>query len=59
LFGDPDFDPSYAQLMDFTQIMQIDLSAEDIRQMAQRKVFFPFFSESRRAILVPTNSPTA
>jgi len=45
--------------MDFTQIMQIDLSAEDIRQMAQRKVFFPFFSESRRAILVPTNSPTA
>jgi hypothetical protein len=50
LLSDPDFDPSYSQLVDFTQITQFDLSAEDIRQMAQRKVFSP---DSRRAILVP------
>lgn len=50
LLSDPDFDPSYSQLVDFTQITKFDLSAEDIRQMAQRKVFSP---DSRRAILVP------
>ena len=50
LLSDPDFDPSYSQLVDFTQITQFDLSAEDIRRMAQRKVFCP---DSRRAILVP------
>ena len=49
LLSDPDFDPRYSQLVDFTQITQFDLSAEDIRQMAQRRVFSP---DSRRAILV-------
>ena len=50
MLSDPDFDPSYSQLVDFTQITEFDLSAEDIRQMARRKVFSP---DSRRAILVP------
>lgn len=50
LLSDPDFDPNYSQLADFTQVTKFDLSAEDIRQMAERKVFSP---DSRRAILVP------
>ena len=34
--------------------MQIDPSAEDISQMAHCNVFLPILSESRRAILVPS-----
>jgi len=49
LVSDPDFDPTYSQLMDFTQLTQVDLDAEDIRRIAQRSVFSP---QSRRAIIM-------
>ncbi|MGC1268541.1 MAG: hypothetical protein WA853_19855 [Candidatus Acidiferrum sp.] len=52
LLADPDFDPSYAQLLDFTHTTQIDLTAADIQQLALRNIFSP---NSRRAILVPND----
>jgi hypothetical protein len=52
LLADPDFDPTYSQLLDFTHITQVDLTAADVRQLAQRSLFS---SKSRRAILVPSD----
>jgi hypothetical protein len=52
LASDPDFDPSFSQIADFTQFTQFDLSSEDIRQMAERSLFSP---ESRRAFIVPND----
>ncbi|HMD39940.1 MAG TPA: hypothetical protein VKH15_11700 [Candidatus Acidoferrum sp.] len=52
LLADPDFDPSYSQLTDFTHITQFDLSAQDVRQLAQRSVFAP---DARRAFLVASD----
>ena len=49
---DPDFDPGFSQLMDFTQVTQIELSANDIRRLAQRSVFSP---QSRRAFIMPND----
>jgi hypothetical protein len=52
LENDPDFDPSFSQIADFTQFTQFDLSSNDIRQMAERSLFSP---ESRRAFIVPND----
>ena len=52
LLADPDFDPSYSQLMDFTHVAQIALTAADVEFLAVRNVFSP---DSRRAILVPND----
>jgi hypothetical protein len=52
LASDPDFDPSFSQIADFTQVSQIRLSPDDIRQLAQRSIFSP---HSRRAIIVPND----
>ena len=52
LLADPDFDPSYSQLIDFTHTTKIDLTAADIQQLAVRNIFSP---ESRRAFLVPND----
>jgi hypothetical protein len=49
LLNDPDFDPSFSQLMDFTQVAKFEIAAKEVRTLAQRSVFSP---ESRRAILV-------
>jgi hypothetical protein len=49
LVKDRDFDPSFSQVMDLTQITQYDVDANDIFKIAQRSVFSP---ESRRAIIV-------
>jgi len=49
LANDPDFSPSYSQLLDFTQVTEVNLNAEDVRKIAERSVFWPC---SRRAILV-------
>jgi hypothetical protein len=48
LLKDPDFDPRYSQLVDFTHTTKVELSAEDVRKLAERRVFW---SCSRRAIL--------
>ena len=49
LCNDPDFDPSFSQLMDYTHAVKFDFSTEDVRTFAQHSVFSP---NSRRAILV-------
>jgi hypothetical protein len=46
---DPDFDPGFSQLLDFTQATRIDLSEQDLWLLAQENIFSP---KSRRAILV-------
>jgi len=52
LSKEPDFDPSYSQLMDVTRADLASLTANDIRTIAERNVFSP---ESRRAIVVSSN----
>lgn len=49
LSKDPDFDPEFSQVSDFTQFTGIDLSPEDVRQLARRNIFSP---RSRRAFVV-------
>jgi hypothetical protein len=48
LAKDPDFDPSYSQIADFTQVRQFDVTTDDIHRFAQGSIFSPV---SRRAIL--------
>jgi hypothetical protein len=49
LSKDPDFDPNFSQVSDFTQITVLEIEPEDVRQLAQRNVFSP---SSRRAFVV-------
>jgi hypothetical protein len=49
LRNDPDFDPSFSQLMDYTHVVKFDFSTDDVRKFAQHSVFS---SDSRRAMLV-------
>ena len=49
LSKDPDFDPNFSQVSDFTQITVLKIEPEDVRQLAQRNVFSP---RSRRAFVV-------
>ena len=49
LSQDPDFDPSFSQLSDFTHITKVDLTPEDVRLAAKRNIFSP---QSRRAMVV-------
>jgi hypothetical protein len=50
---DPDFDPTFSQLMDVSHITKIELTTEDIRRLAQETLFHP---TSRRAILVNSDA---
>ncbi len=50
ILADPDFDPSYAQLLDFGHMTKLEVNAEDVRLLAERNVFA---AEARRAIVVP------
>jgi hypothetical protein len=49
LSKDPDFDPHFSQLIDFSDTTQIDITPEDVRLFARRNIFSP---DSRRAIVV-------
>ena len=49
LSKDPDFDPDFSQLVDFTQITALEIEPEDVRQFAQRTIYSP---RSRRAFVV-------
>ena len=51
---DPEFDPSYSQLLDFSHVTKIEITSEHIRRIAQDSAFSP---SSRRAFLV--NNDTA
>lgn len=49
LLKDPNFVPSFSQLLDCTQVTQIALGIEDVRRLAQRSIFS---NDARRSILV-------
>ena len=49
LSKDPDFDPDFSQLVDFTHITALEIEPEDVRQFAQRTIYSP---RSRRAFVV-------
>ena len=48
----PDFNPGFSQIADFSQCTQFDISAEDIRALAEVPIFSP---QSRRALVLPTD----
>src|SRR6516165_8985045 len=48
LLADPDFDPTFDQLIDTIPATEFDMSAEDARILAERRVVSP---ESRRAFV--------
>ncbi len=50
---DPEFEPTYAQLIDFSHVTKIELNAEDVHRLAQESIFSP---TSRRAILVANDT---
>ena len=52
LANDPDFDPSFSQLVDLTHVTSVDVTASDIRKLAQANLFS---RGSRRAILATSD----
>lgn len=48
LLNDPDFDPKFSQLADFSQVSSFDLTGDDVRALASKTVFSP---QSRRAFI--------
>jgi hypothetical protein len=53
LSADPDFDPSYSQLLDCSHVTKIDVNSDDIRALAQDNLFS---ATSRRAFLVSNDA---
>jgi len=49
LRNDPEFDPSFSQLLDLTHVSSIEIGPADVRRLAEENLFS---SKSRRAILV-------
>jgi hypothetical protein len=49
LLADPDFDPSYSQLLDYSHVTEVRIDTNDVRKLAERSVFWPC---SRRAMYV-------
>jgi hypothetical protein len=49
---DPQVDPSFSEIVDLTEVTHLNLSADDIRLIAQKS---PFSVSSRRAFVVPDN----
>jgi len=52
ILKDPDFDPTYSQIADFTQVRQVGISGREVEQYAQ---FDLFSARSRRALVAPTD----
>jgi hypothetical protein len=48
MIKDPDFDPSFDQLVDVTEVTTLDLSIEEAKSFARRGIFMP---SSRRAVI--------
>lgn len=48
LLIDPDFNPEFDQLIDFTAVTALDMSADEARMMARRGVYSP---KSKRAFI--------
>ncbi len=53
LRADPDFDPTFSQLLDVSHVTKIQINTEDIRRLAHAAIFSP---TSRRAILVSSDT---
>jgi hypothetical protein len=51
LKADPDFDPSFSQLIDFRELTELTLTHDQIAELSTVEVFLP---EARRAFLVST-----
>jgi hypothetical protein len=49
---DPDFDPSFAQLLDVTQVTKLKLSSEDVQRVAESNTL----STNPRLAIVATSS---
>lgn len=49
LSTDPDFDPNFCQLLDFTNLTALEVGPDDVREFAQRDIFS---AHSRRAFVV-------
>ncbi len=56
LLKDPDFDPHFSELGDYTHLTKIDFTAADVRDFARLNIFAP---SSRRAIVVGDDSAAA
>ena len=52
LLRDPEFNPTFSQIMDLTRVTVFELTAGDVRMLAQKTVFSP---RSRRAIVAANN----
>ncbi len=49
---DPDFDPTFDQLTDFTGVTKVDVTTETVRVIASDHIFS---ERSRRAVVAPTS----
>lgn len=49
LLGDLDFQPAFSELGDYTSLLGVDLTADDVREFARTDIFS---SQSRRAVVV-------
>ena len=47
LLKDPDFDPSFSQLMDFMQVTKVDITPADVRLAAQHHGATPGWTRPR------------
>jgi hypothetical protein len=52
LLKDPDFDPSFSQIVDCTRFSASGLEASDVRKLSEKSVFSP---GSHRAFVVSSN----
>ena len=50
---DPDFDPSFSQLLDVSFVTRMEITSEHVRLLAQSSSFSP---NSRRAVLVSNDT---
>jgi hypothetical protein len=52
LIKDPEYDPTFAQLLDIAQVTKLELNGDDVRTIAGSKIFA---SSSRLAIVASSN----
>ena len=53
LAAHPDFDPSYSQLLDMTQVTRLEIEADVVRRLAESTVFDP---SARRAFVANSDA---
>ena len=53
LSADPDFDPTFSHIADFTYASLAKISSEELLKFAQRSIFSP---DARRALIIPNQA---